>query len=454
MDKIDGTGILFLILMTMVYYLPLRVFAVFRMKLYQKVLLFSLLVFSFWMMQRIPDKLNVILYLLPAGLCITFFEKHHLRNYCCFAAAYLFNIAYNAVFLFVRDILPISTQEPDYGSEEMYIFYLYFARWLLIYLFFLWITAQTVSKAARRYISRRRSLNQPEKLLVNAVSLTICIVAYLAQLIAIGMGSEGVAYLPGIESFSGISYRFFLIVLLVLAVNYIWGYMNRLQMEKKQQMLEDLGQYTVQIEGMYASICSFKHDYVNIMTSMSGYLEKKDIQGLSDYFYKEVLPLGNQVLMNDFKLNELANIGIVELKSLVSSKLMYAHEMGAQIEVEVPCSVESISMERIDLIRIMGIFLDNAIEAALETEKPWIGFMMYQKGSDTSVIVSNTFSVKEGCRAYMDTSVSSKGAHRGVGLKNVSEILSHYPVVICEKEIREGHFIQNLEIHKGMRKSF
>ena len=55
---------------------------------------------------------------------------------------------------------------------------------------------------------------------------------------------------------------------------------------------------------MYSSLRSFKHDYSNIMLSMSGYIEANDMDGLKEYFDKEILPLSKKITKNTAHINQ------------------------------------------------------------------------------------------------------------------------------------------------------
>lgn len=84
---------------------------------------------------------------------------------------------------------------------------------------------------------------------------------------------------------------------------------------------------------MYKSVRAFKHDYVNILTSISGYLEAKDYDKLEVYFNDSVFKESGRLLRDNFKLNQLSNIKDMGFKGLASSKLIYAHEMGIDVEL-------------------------------------------------------------------------------------------------------------------------
>ena len=49
------------------------------------------------------------------------------------------------------------------------------------------------------------------------------------------------------------------------------SWLEQIQTEAKQKALQDLQDYTHNLEVMYNSLRSFKHDYVNILLSLYGY---------------------------------------------------------------------------------------------------------------------------------------------------------------------------------------
>ena len=111
--------------------------------------------------------------------------------------------------------------------------------------------------------------------------------------------------------------------------------------------------------------------------------------------------------------------------------------------------ISDISMDTVDLARLLGIFLDNAIEAALETETPTIHFAIIHSETEYLFMVANTFIDREIPFATLkQPSVSTKGGNRGIGLYNANEILSQYQNIIWDTEIKNSCFIQRLHITK------
>ena len=227
--------------------------------------------------------------------------------------------------------------------------------------------------------------------------------------------------------------------------------MEKVNLDIRQDSYNRLQEYTNQIENMYSSLRSFKHDYSNIMLSMSGYIEANDMDGLKEYFDKEILPLSKKITKNTAHINQLMNIKTIELKSIISSKLLYAIELNINVNIEVTDEIVSLPIDTLDLCRVIGIFLDNAIEATLETDQPSIRFALINLETEYIFVISNTF-LEKGIpyAALAKPNVSTKGANRGIGLYNAHEIISRYNHAFLDTEIQDKIFVQRLQLSKSL----
>lgn len=239
----------------------------------------------------------------------------------------------------------------------------------------------------------------------------------------------------------------YLLVILFLFLAMRCLYLEKIQTEVKQKSLQDLQDYTRNLELMYNSLRSFKHDYVNILLSLSGYIENGDMDELKDFFENKIFPTKNLIDQGNYKLNQLSNIGVLEIKSLLSTKIIYAHESDIDVTIDIPDKVDSFPMDVIDLARILGIFLDNAIEATLETEQPQIGLNIIQNKGSVSIIISNYFR-NNGIVLHKlkQKGFSTKSGYQGIGLSNAQKIISSYDNIAYETTIQHDCFIQHMEL--------
>lgn len=242
----------------------------------------------------------------------------------------------------------------------------------------------------------------------------------------------------------------YLLVVLFLFLAMRHFYREQIQTEAKQKALQDLQDYTHNLEVMYNGLRSFKHDYVNILLSISGYIENSDMHELKNFFENKIFPTKNLIDQGDYKLNQLSNIDVLEIKSLLSVKVIYAHESGIDVTIDIPDRVESFPIDTVDLARILGIFLDNAIEATLETEHPQIGLNIIQNQAGVSIIISNLFQ-NNGLELHRlkQRGFSTKIGHQGIGLSNVQKIINSYDNVLHETTIQHDRFTQYMELTAG-----
>lgn len=273
--------------------------------------------------------------------------------------------------------------------------------------------------------------------------LLLLITIYLFDNLIPGQnGSAGKMIYNNILHISG-----YLLVMLFLFLAARCFYLEKIQTEAKQKALQDLQDYTRSLETMYNDLRSFKHDYINILLSMSGYIANNDIDGLKQFFETKIFPTKNLIDQGDYKLNQLSNIDVLEIKSLLCAKMICAHESGIDVTIDIPGKVDRFPMNTVDLARILGIFLDNAIEAAPAAEHPQIGLNIIQHKAGVSVIISNCFQDNNAVlHKLKQRGFSTKTGHQGIGLSNAQKIISSYDNVLLETTMRSGFFMQHLEL--------
>ncbi|MCX4350963.1 MAG: GHKL domain-containing protein [Lachnospiraceae bacterium] len=278
--------------------------------------------------------------------------------------------------------------------------------------------------------------------LIDAALLLLITIYLFDNLIPGQNGSFGRMIYNNVLHISG-----YLLVMLFLLLAMRRSYLEQIKTQAKQKALQDLQDYTHNLEAMYNSLRSFKHDYVNILLSLSGYIENCDMDELRDFFEDKIFPTKNLIDQGDYKLNQLGNISVLEIKSLLCAKMIYAHESGIDVTIDIPDRVDSFPIDTVDLARILGIFLDNAIEAALETETPQVGLNIIQNKDGVSIIISNCFR-DNGVVLYKlkQKGFSTKSGHQGIGLSNVQKIISSYDNVLLETTMQCGYFMQHMEL--------
>lgn len=252
----------------------------------------------------------------------------------------------------------------------------------------------------------------------------------------------------GIEIIKLNSILFFAYFILLMIIMYILikNIAKEMEYKNKQAQLQNLQDYVGKLESLYTDMRGFRHDYINILSSMIGYIENKDIDSLEKYFNEKIAPLGKGMESNNFKIGLLKNIKIPEIKGILSSKLIRAQELSIDVFIDVAEEIEKIDMDIIDLSRITGILLDNAIEAAEKSDKPSIKVAFINKKKSVFIIIINSIDEEVPIYKIYQKGFSTKGENRGLGLYNLKEITGKYKNVSIDTLIENGEFKQFIEI--------
>lgn len=384
--------------------------------------------------------MGVILLIISTCVYIASLNPNRIINICVFIATYLFCVLWDNLFSLVWDIF-------IYPVADLQSHLTYYIVYIISYILLLVCICPILGRLLYLVIHRIHTGLSKQLLLLITTNLLTCLFIFLFN-IAIG---DYIGYSRSVITFNCILFACYFIISTILIVNIIKSHMEKVNLDIRQDSYNRLQEYTNQIENMYSSLRSFKHDYSNIMLSMSGYIEANDMDGLKEYFDKEILPLSKKITKNTAHINQLMNIKTTELKSIISSKLLYAIELNINVNIEVTDEIVSLPIDTLDLCRVIGIFLDNAIEATLETDQPSIRFALINLETEYIFVISNTF-LEKGIpyAALAKPNVSTKGANRGIGLYNAHEIISRYNHAFLDTEIQDKIFVQRLQLSKSL----
>ena len=378
------------------------------------------------------------LFALPAAVCIyglIICRDTAAQNVCMGMIGFILTVVTVNLLTNIFNLLtPLSSISPQYLSFGVELIYTFLFYWITLFFGRLLKKLLLSGKGILRF--------QQAWYLFDAVLMLLMTIYQFDDLIPGQDGSVGKMIYNNVLHISG-----YLLVMLFLLFAMRHSYLEKMQTEAKQKALQDLQDYTHHLEIMYNGLRSFKHDYINILLSMSGYIANNDMGELKQFFETKIFPTKNLIDQGDYKLNQLSNIGVLEIKSLLCAKLIYAHESGIDVTIDVPDRVDSFPMDTVDLARILGIFLDNAIEASPTAEQPQIGLNIIRHEAGVSIIISNRFQ-DNGTALYKlkQSGFSTKTEHQGIGLSNAQKIISSYDNVLLETTMQRNCFMQHMEL--------
>ena len=252
-------------------------------------------------------------------------------------------------------------------------------------------------------------------------------------------------YILYIVEVEEMSFNQMLLSLIFFACIFIYYYYKKTK-ELSATLVLQQEEYIKSLESMQEDIRKYNHDYKNLLTGALLQAKEGDYEGVQNYLQDVLdefeLKLGKQISKN----TQLKKINSNELKGLLLSKITEMEDKNIEFHLEVLNEVDKINMKSTDLVRCLGILLDNAIEEVEKIDEKIISLVILQEENITTIMVKNPVTEKINIQSIYEDNYSTKGAKRGLGLSNYREIIENYENIVRETICTEEEFNQVLKI--------
>ena len=190
-----------------------------------------------------------------------------------------------------------------------------------------------------------------------------------------------------------------------------------------------------------------RHEYKNQLASIRCITKEKKVKDKIDS-----IMLDNINITND-TVNQLKPIPNGGLKGLLYYKIAIAENNKLNIELDIsiknPNIIKKLTEDKIKILcRLLGIYLDNAIEAAKETKKKIISIEIYEVDKNINIVITNTFDNTNDISKRNDKGFTTKGKGHGKGLYFAKKMLDKSNWLEESQSILDKYYIQRLIIKK------
>lgn len=376
------------------------------------------------------------LFIIMGACLIVWFSFHHILYIALSLVGYFICVLLNHVISIPAAIFGISIAE-----IEAYYF-------LPFSLLFILLTALVNCLIGRFLITPRITLleNCPPRFLW-AFLLELLLGACLSTFNIIY--GEIVHYPIQVLTVNGI-----LVSVLVLSSAVLFYILYQILLQNQQLVLQQQEQaitqeYMTQMEDLYQEMCTFRHDYKNILSTMGYYIEHKELAHLEEYFHQKILPTASSLPGQDFILGKLSQVQVAPIKSLLCSKLCICQNKQIPFTLSIPQPVTQFPMDILSLCQILGILLDNAIEAAIQTEQPYVEINLLLLEENIYIEIKNrTLPLTVPISELSRHGFSTKKGHTGLGLHTVQKLLAPLEHVQFSLEVQDDLFSAKLILGK------
>lgn len=248
------------------------------------------------------------------------------------------------------------------------------------------------------------------------------------------------------------------LIIYFYALVFLWGILNLNKIstrtvaliinEERQKHYRNLANYNHYLEAFYQEITDFRNKTRKNLLLLEESIESGDKKRIQKDFNAYIQNHKNPFPEQKYYLDKLVHLKISPIKSLISAKLLEAQEKGISVTIEIPEVISSLAMKDIDFIIVLSVFLDNAIEAAMDSHGKRIRLAMFMHDEAVNVIIENSSSVEKiNLNQIFASGYSTKGHNRGIGLSNVMKIMNRYPNCILSTKSSNYTVTQHLIIH-------
>ena len=277
-------------------------------------------------------------------------------------------------------------------------------------------------------ISENRKLNKYVLILLSIFSIVLIIVDFKYS-----------------QTFSKKVYLSNIIIILSLTVMLCLAIYNHIKVQREVEKTEILLNFMSKYEKLIDEHRVMRHELLNNLLVLKNYKNKKESEDLLNELIDNYSNKG-------IKINNIYNLPS-GLKGMFYYKLYGLEDKNYDINIRVNKKVSSLLKKishnnYLDLNKIVGIVLDNAIEASDKTKNKLLIIDIYDEENNIVIDISNSFRGKIDINKINDKNYSSKGSNRGFGLYILNNIVKENSNISVDQSINNNIFNTKIVINK------
>ena len=254
------------------------------------------------------------------------------------------------------------------------------------------------------------------------------------------------SYLISRNGFTNIGFWISALIELAFIVFMLNHFMDKDRYIGLNERFDDLYEYVQTMEESLDNEQMNIHEYKNQLSVIRSMTNNKKIKDYIDSLVDEC--------PDDAKWNtELKNLPKCGLKGLLHYKLACAAKKNLNVLITVSPDTASVikglSLEDIkQLSRLVGIYMDNAMDAALDTEKKNVALEIYKIKDTVNIVISNSANIDESkVKMIGKKGFTSKGKGHGRGTYLAKKMLLHNKKFSASNSVVKDYYIERIIIN-------
>ena len=275
-------------------------------------------------------------------------------------------------------------------------------------------------------------------IIVSIVTITITVYFFFKLIAGYKVNNSVITYLMCMIAF-----------ITILLTLYREKIENESIIKKYDELLDVMKTYEIDIENQRTLIHENRNE---LMTIRSKAIDKNASKEFIEYMDSVI---GDKVSTSISKYSKFTHLPSNGLKGFFYYKSMEAERRGIKVSANVSKKIENSFLKDLDtktykdLARLIGVYLDNAIDASEKSEDKKLGIEIYLIKENIKIIITNTFSNDVDLSKIGKERYTTKGKNHGHGLLLVSSILHNNNRFIAKTKVAQNLYIQELTINKN-----
>lgn len=218
---------------------------------------------------------------------------------------------------------------------------------------------------------------------------------------------------------------------------------------------------------------SINNKYLNVIDSLKEYEDMIDRYRICNHENKNQLLTIRSMIVNkenniDKYIDTLIDTTITDneklmfetsvipsggLRAIIYSKMAYMKDNSIEVKLDVERSIRRIDLTLLDnnlildICKIVGVFLDNAIEEVKKLENKEVKIKLFIENNNLCINIKNKYLKEFNVDKIEKCGYTTKGGNHGYGLTLVKNIIDeNRDRLINNRSIDKNYFVQNLEI--------
>ncbi len=253
------------------------------------------------------------------------------------------------------------------------------------------------------------------------------------------------------------NFEFIITMIISLCFCIIGIYMlkQKSDIQKTMSMYQQLAEHSNITNSVLEEYRVVTHEHKNQLLIIRSMLENKDKE-INDYVDNL---LEKREAIKYKWIGELNHLPLSGLKGLINYKILEMESLKLNKVISISKEVSKLKLDKLpitqkdNLYSIIGIYLDNAIQAAKESKTKEVNIDVYKEEKELVIIIANTYKGKVELEQIDNYGYTTKGKNHGVGLHIVKNILQKETIYVSKRYLLDNYFVQEIRIDLNAIKS-